>query len=52
MTDPEERVATKADIYRLEQKVDLVLELKTDVKWLKRALSGAYVALLALFGMK
>lgn len=43
--------ATKADILRLENKMDQVIELQADVKWLKRGMSGAYAAILALFGL-
>jgi hypothetical protein len=42
--------ATKADILRLEEKLDAILG--TEIKWIKRSISGAYVGLLALFGMK
>lgn len=44
--------ATKADIARLEGKMDQVIELQTDVRWIKKALFGTYAGLLALFGMK
>jgi hypothetical protein len=44
--------ASKADIVRLEGKMDQILELQVDVKWLKRSVSGAYVGLLTLLGMK
>ncbi len=51
--NPQELIpATKADIQRLEEKVDQVLEMQVDIGWLKKGLFGAYAAVLALFGMK
>jgi hypothetical protein len=50
MATAEDEIIKRLD--RIETKVDLVVVMQNDIKWLKRTVTGAWVAILGILGVK